>query len=405
MRLPTFKVGLAAVAALTVALTIAVGSEADTLFVAKDLKSPRGITSIGSQVLIAEQGTGRILRVSDKGTTTVIASGFPTMVANTPEGPLATGPNAVIQVGAVYYVTVGEGEPNARGFDSLYSVTEGGRPQLIVDFQPIERANNFDGGMEDGKPDTVVNPYDLVWDGKNGLFVSAAGANTIFHVSLDGTVKPYAIFPAVRNPLFPLGGPTMDVVPTGLAIGPDGALYVGSLTGFPFPAGGAAVYRMQDRNGDGDALDPGETTVFASGLTTVTDIAFDRDGSLLVAQFSQNMLELAPGNVVRVRGGQVTPVSGPVVSPTGLAVLNDGTIMVTQEFLGLVADAQSASQIASSIQIPGAPAAGGGQPAIRPPSTGDGGLADDTSSAWAPVAVVMALLATTSAVVAVRVKN
>ena len=36
----------------------------------------------------------------------------------------------------------------------------------------------------------------------------------------------------------------MDAVPTSVTRGPDGALYVGQLTGFPFPVGGANVYRI-----------------------------------------------------------------------------------------------------------------------------------------------------------------
>jgi len=35
-----------------------------------------------------------------------------------------------------------------------------------------------------------------------------------------------------------------DPVPTGLARGPDGALYVGLLTGVPFAPGAASVYRV-----------------------------------------------------------------------------------------------------------------------------------------------------------------
>ena len=41
--------------------------------------------------------------------------------------------------------------------------------------------------------------------------------------------------------------------------------------------GAASIYRLMDENGDGDALDDGEMTVVADGLTTVTDIAVDRD--------------------------------------------------------------------------------------------------------------------------------
>ena len=43
----------------------------------------------------------------------------------------------------------------------------------------------------------------------------------------------------------------MQSVPTSIVKGPDGAYYVGELTGFPFQVGAARVWRLDDQNGDG----------------------------------------------------------------------------------------------------------------------------------------------------------
>ena len=78
-------------------------------------------------------------------------------------------------------------------------------------------------------------------------------------------------------------------------LGPDGAFYVGQLTGFPFPLGAANVYRVPSRRRHaGDLRD---------GFTKIIDIAFAPDGSLYVLQISaQGGLRrlAAPGALIRV---------------------------------------------------------------------------------------------------------
>ena len=50
----------------------------------------------------------------------------------------------------------------------------------------------------------------------------------------------------------------------------------------------AVVWRVEDLNGDGDAMDDGEVEPFVTGLTTVTDITFGPDGTLYIAEFSSD---------------------------------------------------------------------------------------------------------------------
>src|SRR5206468_11283948 len=123
--------------------------------------------------------------------------------------------------------------------------------------------------------------------------------------------------------------------------GPDGALYIGFLTGGPFPEGASTIYRLEDTNGDGDAMDAGEMSVYAEGLTTVTAIAFDHDGNLLATEFRGFLTDpngqfAANGDVVMWHGDHWHTLADGLVTPTGLAVGPDGTVYVSMEFAGVI---------------------------------------------------------------------
>ena len=117
----------------------------------------------------------------------------------------------------------------------------------------------------------------------------------------------------------------MQAVPTTVRVGPDHALYFGQLTGFPFPPGGANVYRLAPG---------GMPEVFAAGFTNIIDIAFGRDGSLYVLQISAaGLLSGNPvGALIRVApdGTRSTIAPGALISPGGIAIGHDGSIYVSR---------------------------------------------------------------------------
>src|SRR5690606_14370016 len=82
----------------------------------------------------------------------------------------------------------------------------------------------------------------------------------------------------------------MEAVPTSVTQGPDGAWYVSELTGFPFEVDAARIWRVEDMNADGDALDDGEMSVYAEGFTAALDLAFDPEGQLYVLEMAKNGL-------------------------------------------------------------------------------------------------------------------
>ncbi len=73
---------------------------------------------------------------------------------------------------------------------------------------------------------------------------------------------------------------------------------------------------------------PGRPTVFARGFTNIVDLAFDRQGRLLVLQISRDGLATGDqtGALIRVnrRGQRVELLPGRLTAPGGLAVGGDG---------------------------------------------------------------------------------
>jgi hypothetical protein len=203
---------------------------------------------------------------------------------------------------------------------------------VLASLYDFERRANPDGrGVES-------NPYDMVL--QNGYaYVSDAAANTIMRINTTtGEMEMYALFKEMPNPQFPeTGAPTMDTVPTGLEFGPDGALYVAFLTGFPFPKGGAGVYRLVDNNGDGDALDPDEENLVVTGLNAATDVTFDAEGAMYTSEFSLNFNEWGtPGRLCQIHEGQCAVIiTDKAFAPTSIVVV-DGYIYFSQELAGRV---------------------------------------------------------------------
>jgi sugar lactone lactonase YvrE len=322
---------------------------------------PRGLDIDDSgNLLVGDQGTGnfdavvyRLFDLDGDGTINggemkVALSNMPSTYFMLGEGEEASAEVSSISdveaVGGELYTLIGgfQVDPYSDYHGTIWSTTERtpGNPLRqagpLVNISVAESEQNPDGGAIDS------NPYKFTVGDDGTWYVTDAGANTVFSVNAeDGTVAPFAVLPPVEVPDgFPVPIPFAEPVPTGIAWGPDGALYVSELTGFPFPEGAAHVWRLEDANGDGDAMDAGEMTVFADGLSTVSALAFDNDGNLLVAEFRGDLAifgEPGMGRVLRMVDGDWEVLSEGLVSPTGLAVGTDGTIYVAQEFLGSIA--------------------------------------------------------------------
>jgi hypothetical protein len=195
----------------------------------------------------------------------------------------------------------------------------------LADLVQYEADNNPDKGDIDSDAFGLAQRH-------RGFVVADAAGNDVLGVSFHHKrISTLAVFPDVMvdappDPMTPPGAQIpMQAVPTSVAVRPhDKSIYVGQLTGFPFPPGAANVWRIKR---------DGTREVFASGFTNITDIAWGPDGSLYVVEIAANGLlsDDHTGAIVRVwpDGKQTVVASEGLTNPTAIAIDEDGTVYVT----------------------------------------------------------------------------
>jgi hypothetical protein len=195
----------------------------------------------------------------------------------------------------------GEPPPLAR---KLFRVVNGRRTQL-ADFQAFEESVNPAGGIVES------NPFDVqpLWTG--AALVADAAANALLVVDRKGRIDWVATFPSelvptdnVKELLGCLGAPVPEIpdptnpchlppmipaeaVPTSVAIGPDGAYYVGELKGFPAPIGESRIWRIKPGARHARCGDSRDCAIVADGFTSIIDLTFGLDGTLHVVELDE----------------------------------------------------------------------------------------------------------------------
>jgi hypothetical protein len=275
--------------------------------------------------------------------------------------PEALGPSGLSahRSGGIY-VTIGEsvfGEASANPnlpaaalnqFGHLVKVTPSGRWKSVSDvgdFDYLWTGANQDQPWAPSGQFPDANPYGvLAIAGRQ--FVADAGANTVNEILADGSVRVIAFVP---NPTLPLPNgalvPVSDSVPTCVAQGPDGYLYVGTLAYFANLARFSSsappnwstlppqskIYRV-DPNATQAFLT--ESDVWASGFNPIVACGFS-GGALYVTEYITQQSGYATGDVVRVQitsggpGSRTTLGENALHQPNGLAFDSDGNVYVS----------------------------------------------------------------------------
>jgi hypothetical protein len=352
MRARTLLLTLGAV--LLLAAPAAAKVEVDTI--ATGLDNPRHLALWGDKLYVAEAGSGGpgpcfpgpeggAACVGDTGAVTVvtkhgqhrIVDGLASL-GGEGTGAGAIGPHGVF-ISRRGELLITNGGPTALDRDAVAAenpvadlfgrvlrIKRNGAVARLVDVWDFERDNNPDA--EQGNPEIDSNAVDVLADGRR-LIVADAGGNSLLKARRNGDVEALSIFP---NRDVEFGGETipMQAVPTGVVKGPRGDYFMTQLTGFPFPPGGANVFRVDRRSGNFE--------VFAGGFTNLMDLAFDRHGTLWVLEIDHDSLfgPVGPGTdgaifAIDRRGTsrQLQLPAGTLTHPGGITVGRNGTLYVS----------------------------------------------------------------------------
>ncbi len=272
--------------------------------VASGLNNPRHITFVEGILVVAESGTGGDEEVQgmfgpallgDTGAITGVGSDGELQTAigdlgSLNEGGEVTGVTGLLFTGDLLWYSGRDLVTNTY----VTAVDSSGDTQEDIDTLAFETELNPDGDIIDS------NPVDIAWDSAlNIIYIADAGANTVWKTSDGTTLEVFATWPE--------GNP----VPTSLAVTPDSTVYVGFLTGFPFPVGGSRVEHY---------LPDGTLAETFEGFTTIVDLLFANDTLYAVqfAEFGEMGWTPFTGAVVDVLSGEAY-ASG-LNLPYGLAV-------------------------------------------------------------------------------------
>jgi hypothetical protein len=209
-----------------------------------------------------------------------------------------------------------------------------------VDIDPTDKDDPLNPGES--------NPNGLAAIGNDVLIADAAG-NDVLRVNKDGDAVTVARWTNELVGTDETGIPGLppllpaEAVPTTVVIGPDGWAYVGQLVGFPGKPGSAHIWRVNP-NAEGALCSVNAPTadckVWKSGFTSIFDMAFRKNGALLVYEIAEHGWlafeegfatgDFPPAVLLEVKGNKRREIArGQLSQPGGVEAGRGGAIYVT----------------------------------------------------------------------------
>lgn len=353
------------IAASSLLVFFAMGAGAQITTVATGLNNPRGlgfgpgnILYVGEAGLGAGNGTGgvgigqgftgSVGEIRDLSSIPVFTRIVTHLASNADSGGV-TGPDGVSALGngnlhiimseSTTAMTAEHPQLNpalADEFGKLLQASQSGHWKVqadVGDFDYAWATQNASAPWAPAGQFPDANPYAIL-SVPGHEYVADAGSNTIDEVNQDGSVRIVAFLP---NPVLNLGGhlvPVSDAVPTCVARGADGYLYVGTLAFGAYFASGhqpeSVVYRINPALSNAILT---SADVWASGFFPITGCGFS-GGSFYVTEYFTGTP--AAGALIRIAlnadgsaGTRTTMGGGMLKLPNGFAAGVDGSVYVS----------------------------------------------------------------------------
>ena len=284
------------------------------------LVGPIGVdTDPSGRLWVTESGTGkndaRLMMVTPAdGKAYPIVTGF---FSETVPGGDIEGLGHLLYADGLLYILGGDGF--LYKFD-IRNIQPGQTPIAAAtvpreDISSFVLAYNFVNNAHDS------HPYNLTLGPDGLLYISDAAANAILKRSKTGMLSVVAEIPGITNPT-PVGPPQLQSVPTSIVY--DGQKFlVSTLIGFPFPAGKAIVYQVDQGGG---------VSVYQQGFNSLTGVRLDGSLAPLVIEyglFGQQGWMHNTGRILRANGTTSTVLLDKLDEPTDLKRVNANTYYLT----------------------------------------------------------------------------
>lgn len=261
----------------------------------------------------------RISMITPDGTRTTVVEGLPSSITAPAAGSAVTGVSDLAFLGTALYGIEGgagcsHGVPDVP--NQVFRVNADGTWTTVANLSAFQQAH----------PTQVTEPDDFEPDGtwysmvaKDGvLYAVEPNHGELDAITPDGQVSRVADISASQGHL----------VPTSVAVGPDGNFYAGNLWHFPVEPGSAKVIRITP---------DGQVSVAVTGLTVVTGVAFDAKGRLYVLENGKSgtdpmgpPVQPGTGRVLRVASsGDLQEVVTGLTFPTAMTFGPDGMLYIS----------------------------------------------------------------------------